>query len=291
MGARYSAGVGDEAAATTNKRSPYAEFMHILTTHVLPVFEDSSVVSPGMVEGSVDAASTPNSLGTPIVEGRSHASQSVVGSDANLSHSGGGGDSAADLFITGSINSESLFGSDRSLLPTDIAETEAMRTRSTARVIELEVADASQVKEDAELARALLPEPQVPAPDPKLFAIPPEKVRQLLRRPVTRVQRTPLQRLEILPVVVDSPPPTPSSPSSQTERTSKTKRNSKTKAEQAEASSSTAKEIKGDEGNVEGGGQVRASSGALEGNPYRWVVSIHHNIAVSYTHLTLPTKA
>ena len=284
---------GEAAAAndssSSSSSSPYAEFVYVLTTFVLPVFEGSAT-SPGTTaKESADATaiSAPNTPSTPVITaGRSHASQSVEGSEANHSQSdggsgGGGGDNGsgggtADLFITGSINSEPLLDSDGTLLPMDAAETEAARTRSTARVIDLEVAGASEMKEDAETARALLPEPEVPAPDPKVFAIPPEKVRQLLRRPATRVQRAPLQRLELLPVVVvtEPPPQTPSSPSSQAGRSSKPKGSSKARDEQGEASSSAAEEIVSDEFRVEGGDQGRASSGALEGNPYRWVVSI-----------------
>ena len=291
---------GQVTTATTANDSPYSEFLFILTTYVIPVFENpvnspgGEISTVGTGEGGMDTTASVTNSSSTTVENRSRASRAsrasrrVAGNDdANLAHSGGAGGAAANLSRSGSIASEPLSASDGIFLSTAVLEAEAVArdTRTTARVIDLEVTDTSEIAGDTELARALLPEPEVPAPDPKMSAIPPEKVMQLLRRPATRVQRTPLQRLEILPVIAAPPPPaTPSSRSSQSERnsSSKVKGGDNGKTKDGHSVESVCEEIvSGGEGKAEGGdgGQApRAPSGALEGNPHRWVVSCQRNV-------------
>ena len=97
-----------------------------------------------------------------------------------------------------------------------------------------------------------------------MVAIPLEKVRQQVRRPAPRVKRQPLQTLEILPVQPQEASPPSSRPGS---RPGKARVEAKAKAEQQVAAPAENSE-KGD-----GSGGARTASGALEGNPYRWVVS------------------
>lgn len=132
------------------------------------------------------------------------------------------------------------------------------------RVIELRTSEDSGIETDVEAAQTLLPEPAVPAPDPKMVAIPLEKVRQQVRRPAPRVKRQPLQTLEILPVQPQEASPPSSRPGS---RPGKARVEAKAKADQQVAAPAENSE-RGD-----GGDGARAASGALEGNPYRWVVS------------------
>lgn len=134
----------------------------------------------------------------------------------------------------------------------------------TARIVNLETMDTSEYQDDAEKACGLLPELAVPAPDPKILVIPPEKVRQVVRRPAAaRGERPPLLRIEILssPVL---------GPSSGKDGTSKEK--DETREDKPEVGGRTHKYTGGISG-AEREKETRTISGALEGNPYRWVVS------------------
>lgn len=270
-------------AAARTPASPYTEFIEILTTFILPAFENFTASSMGI-------ASRPGSPGS----GRGRSGESEV-TDGGSSRDGGGG-GGRDKQILGSgevIDGSSLAAGSLALnpvagssggdvggaLPTDLppgAESIAgggdgvTSTSSPLRVIKLEVTEISEAEADAETAQSLLPEPQVPAPDPKVVAIPPEKLRQQVRRPVPRMQRPPLQTLEILPVQPLDPSPPSSRPGSRN-ATSKPSVGGAAKTEQQgkkEANLEPDDEKAGGEGGV-----GRASSGALEGNPYRWVVS------------------
>lgn len=148
-----------------------------------------------------------------------------------------------------------------------IAGGEDFAAPSVLRVIELKATENSEIEADVEAARLLLPEPAVPAPDPKMVAIPPEKVRQQVRRPAPRVKRQPLQTLEILPVQSQEASPPSSRPGSRN-ATGKARVEAKAKVEQQVVASAQNKEKE------DGGDVVRALSGALEGDPYRWVVSV-----------------
>lgn len=139
-----------------------------------------------------------------------------------------------------------------------------------ARILKLTVTDTSLFGDDVAAAKALLPQPSVPAPDPKRLSIPQEKVRQLLRHPASRVQRVPLPQLEILPPLPlqQRSSSRPGSSKATLERTGK----------DAGRRTPAGKGTKGTEGLISGSRrglriEERAVSGALEENPYRWVVS------------------
>lgn len=183
-------------------------------------------------------------------------------SDANVR--GGGGDAES------SVVSEQMIESTGGHSPSSTLELARI-----TRTFELKTTDVSTQYVDVKTARSLLPEPAVPAPDPKQLVIPPEKIRQLVRRPTPRMQRPPMQKLEILQPSA-SPEPSPSRPASSPESASKVKDGNKAKGarvagdkhERAEEKSQNfiqKKDQRGDEG--------RGVSGALEENPYRWVVS------------------
>lgn len=201
------------------------------------------------------------------------------GSTATAGGASNGGDIADGGSLTGaslaggslaggSVASESVAENSGGKPPAadSIAGGEEVSPPSVLRVIELKAAEDSEIEAGVEAAQMLLPEPAVPAPDPKMVAIPPEKVRQQVRRPAPRVKRQPLQTLEILPVQPQGASPTSSRPGSRN-ATGKARAETKPKVEQQVAVPAQDKQ-KGD-----GGDDGRAASGALEGNPYRWVVS------------------
>lgn len=234
---------------------------------VLPVFECFDASSSPL--GGTNAVSRPGSPGRSggsgygeheaaaggigSVDGGSLAGGSIAGgslaSESAAGQSGGDGDAVAlgrglSSPATGSIASDG---------------EPAAAFASALRVIDLEVTGDSEAETDSQSARALLPEPAVPAPDPKVVAIPPDKVRQQLRRPVPRAQRPPLQTLEILPLHSEEAAQPSSRPGSR--NATKPRNESKSKIEHGAASA----KVKGDEG-------IGAASGALGDNPYRWVV-------------------
>ncbi|CAM9160782.1 unnamed protein product, partial [Discosporangium mesarthrocarpum] len=94
----------------------------------------------------------------------------------------------------------------------------------------------------------VVPDPEVPVPDPKDLPIPEERIRQVVRRPGPRGQRPPLSRVDILPVEEKAFSPAPSD---------------------AEPEVSNGKVLQGWEREGE---EEKSPSGALEGNPYRWVI-------------------
>lgn len=198
-----------------------------------------------------------------------------VGSTATAAGGSNGGDAPDGGFLAGgslaggSLGSDSIAGNSGGKTPgTDsIAGGEDFGALSVLRVIELKTTEDSEIDADVKAAQVLLPEPAVPAPDPKMVAIPPEKVRQQVRRPAPRVKRQPLQTLEILPVPPQEASPPSSRPGS---RSTAGKARAEAKAKVEQQAALVQNKQKGDSGDG-----VRAVSGALEGNPYRWVVSLN----------------
>lgn len=236
---------------------------------VLPVFERFAASSSPL--GGTNAVSRPCSPGRGGDSGYGEQEAAAVGGG-----SVDGGSLADGSLAGGSLASESAAGQNggndgAAVLARGLSSSAtdsiasggepAAALASALRVIDLEVTGDSEAETDSQSARAVLPEPAVPAPDPKVVAIPPDKVRQQLRRPVPRAQRQPLQTLEILPLHPEEaaqPSPRPGS-----RNATKPRIESKPKIEHSAAS---AKE-KGEEG-------IGAASGALGDNPYRWVVGL-----------------
>lgn len=260
--------------------SPYAAFIEILTTVILPVFE--SFTGSSIPAAPLSFAGTASRPTSPVDVGGGSSNNDVV--DVGCTATAAGGSIGADVvdggFLTGgSPGGGSLMG--HSLASDSVAEKIGDKLPGTAdsitggeefaalpelRVIELKTMGDSEVEADVEAARMLLPEPAVPAPDPKMVAIPPEKVRQQVRRPAPRAKRQPLQILEILPVQPQEASPPSSRPGSRNAAV-KAKVEAQAKVEQKAAAPAQHKHQGG------GGDAARAVSGALEGNPYRWVVS------------------
>lgn len=159
-------------------------------------------------------------------------------------------------------------------------------------VLNLEMTSSFNLHDDVETAYALLPLPAVPAPDPKLLAIPDEKVRQLVRRPVVRQgERPPLRRIEILPWPVvpsrapsrgdsDAPPGSAGAGSGGTggldgkmKDTENKAKIDTIKARTGELSATGASWGGALTAGSEPAGATRAASGALGEDGYRWVVS------------------
>lgn len=158
------------------RQPPYSEFLQNLTDYVLPVFEGSIEPRPEFSQLDV--------------------SREAFTSEADIGGGGAGVGANATANVAtppegGSIASE-ISGASASGLPP--ASPSGMTAETMARIIGLEMAGGSSAEGDLELARSLLPDPAVPAPDPKLLPIPAHKVRQLLRRPAPRMHRTPLTR-------------------------------------------------------------------------------------------------
>lgn len=269
-----------------------------MNTCILPVFESFalSFTETASRPGSPDGGHK-RSGENEVTDGGSIATG--AGGSSRGGGGGGGGSQApsgsdvadGDSLAGGSLASDPVPGSSGGngggALPTDLPPggadsiggggggEEVTGASLTLRVIELEVTELSEADVDAEAARSLLPEPLVPAPDPRVVPIPPEKLRQQVRRPVPRVQRPPLQTLEILPVLpLDASPPS-SRPGSRN-ATSKASVGgaAAVKTEQQRRQQPTALENDNDNEKADTeGGERRAASGALEGNPYRWVVS------------------
>lgn len=258
--------------------SPYAEFIETLTTVILPVFESFAASSiPAAPPGFPDTASSPSSPGGR--GGGNSNEMTDVGSTATAAGGSNGGDAvdggslAGGSLAGGSLTGGSLASGSAAGISggktqgiDSVGGGEEFSALSVLRVIELETAEDSEVETDVEAARALLPEPLVPAPDPKMVAIPSEKVRQQVRRPAPRMKRPPLQTLEILPELPQEASPPSSRPGSRN-ATGRAKVEAKAKVEQEVAAPAEGNEKR------DGGDVVRAASGALEGNPYRWVVS------------------
>ncbi len=290
----------DVAAAVKTIHSPYAEFIQILAASILPIFETFAVSSslagaPGALETTPrpsspgDAGSTATAGGGSSggggdvavdggsLAGGSLASESVAG-QSDGGGSGGGPSSAAKPAAAAADSIAS--GGDESVAPSQPSEL-------LLRVFELETAESSEAEADAETARLLLPEPAAPAPDPKMLAIPADKVRQQVRRPVPRVQRQPLiTLLEILSALPEDPSPPSSRPGSRNA-------SAKARVERVERVESKAKDdldqprqqLGGDgpTQDKDGGDDeevARAPSGAVGENPYRWVVSSASNASV-----------
>lgn len=251
--------------------------MHNLVTFVLPVFE--GIITSSTTNSAIAMLEHPRSPNEYL---REQNSQQSRGSEANA---GGGGltssiDAAAAIIATDGSLAGSL-ASDPTGITADLPPGAASgivletgeQTANLSRVLELETTVASPAERDVEAAEGILPEPAVPAPDPKLLAIPFDKVRQLVRRPLPRMQRTPLQKLEILPPP-SSQSPSPSRPSSSAAHAAKAKEDVGPKGRQAGGGDGV-EEQEGSHmarGKDEERERAGALSGALEGNPYRWVV-------------------
>lgn len=175
---------------------------------------------------------------------------------------------------TDALESQSAFTADSDNLvyldnrgTTDATTGARAETSLDEWVILLETAEASTSDYDFEKATTVLPQPLVPAPDPKVLAIPPERVRQLVRRPVPRGQRPSLQMIEILPT---------STPHVLEEQeTSVDSEHNEKEGEAASDQPARAIDIADDGRGVidERREEGRAMSGAIDGKPYRWVVS------------------
>lgn len=221
------------------------------STPAAPLAFSETASRPNSARGragtNIETAADGGSTGGDVADGSSLAGGSLAGGSL------AGGSLAPDSVAGNSggkpAGAGSVAGSEESAAP-------------ASRVIELKTAEDSEIEADVEAARMLLPEPAVPAPDPKRVAIPPEKVRQQVRRPAPRAKRQPLQTLEILPVQPQEASPPSSRPGSR--GAGKAKVEAKAKAEQHVAAPAE---------NKDGGDGARTASGALEGNPYRWVVS------------------
>lgn len=157
--------------------------------------------------------------------------------------------------------------------------------------LNLEMTSSLNLHNDVETAYALLPLPAVPVPDPKILAIPDEKVRQLVRRPVVRRgERPPLRRIEILPwPVVPSRAQSRGSHAPQGSAGAgaggATGVDGRVRDTEKKANIDTIKAHSGELGatgtssgviltaGVEHTVEMRAASGALGEDGYRWVVS------------------
>lgn len=195
--------------------------------------------------------------------------------ETQIDRSAGGGESAAAVAVGGGNSRGAARGPEKAVPESsadlaDVAPTPSVAPLSasiaTTWVLYLDTTDAAKSQDDAKAASALLPEPAVPTPDPNVLTIPADKVRQLVRRPATpRCHRPrPLQKIEILPRS-DSRPPTRGGSAG------------KAKDKQRSGRSGVVNQKgKRDDKDIEPtrGEKTRAESGALKGNPYRWVVSI-----------------
>lgn len=176
-------------------RHPYSDFLQNLTDFVLPVFE-GSVEPPPLGVHSSTLRAAPELSKVEVTRETFNSGADIGGGGA-----GGRGNAAAGGAAPtegGSVASE-ISGASTSGLPQPSVSEMAASTMGTAaasmaRVIELETAGGSSAEGDLEIARSLLPDPTVPAPDPKVLLIPADKVRQLVRRPAPRMQRMPLTR-------------------------------------------------------------------------------------------------
>lgn len=232
---------------------------------------------PAVARGLTNTAPRPSSPGgsgnnsdVGDVEGAAAAAATAGSQSPSRGDPSGGGSSAEGSVAGNSIASDSIAGLSAGNGGGTLSgvAAEAAVSHSVLRVIELEVRGDSEAENDAESARALLPEPAVPAPDPKVVAIPPEKVRQHVRRPMPRAQRHPLRALEILPVQPETTSPNSSRPGSRNAAKAR-RESSKPKAEQQQQQTGKEKGVVGGDDMLGAG----VPSGALEGNPYRWMVS------------------
>lgn len=282
---RFGQDIGAAAKTTWTNPSPYAEFVEILAASILPIFEKFTVSSfptgpPSALEntprpsspgdtGSTATAGGGSSFGggDVAVDGGSLASDSLASESVAGQSDGGGSDGASSAGKPTGAAAAGSIASDGDEPVTPPQPTELLR------VFELETAESSEAEADAEAARLLLPEPATPAPDPKTLAIPAEKVRQQVRRPVPRVRRQPLQTLlEILSALPEDPSSPSSRPGSRT-ASAKARVESKAKVELDQSRQQLGGATPAQEKDGGGHGEVgRATSGALEGNPYRWVV-------------------
>lgn len=179
-------------------RHPYSDFLQNLTDFVLPVFEGSVEPPPPLGVQSSTPQAAPELSKVEVTRENFNGGADI----------GGGGDGAGGRCNAaaggaappegGCVASETSGASTSSLPPPSpsgvAASAMGTAAASMARVLELETAGGSSAEGDLEIARSLLPDPTVPAPDPKILPIPADKVRQLVRRPAPRMQRTPLTR-------------------------------------------------------------------------------------------------
>lgn len=267
----------------TATASPHAAFIQILTASIIPVFESFATMGshPSAPLGLAHTTSRPSSPGgnsdVGDVGSAATAAAAAGGSQGpNRGDSPAGGSLAEGSVAGNSIASDSIAGLNGGTLPVPSGAHsiagggDATVTHSMLRVIELEVAGDSEVEVDVEAAQALLPEPAVPAPDPKVVAIPPETVRQHVRRPMPRAQRLPMQALEILPDLPETTSANSSRPGSRNAtRAKRESSKAKTEQQQHQLAVSIKEKCAGGDDVLRAG----APSGALGGNPYRWVVS------------------
>lgn len=179
-------------------RHPYSIFLQNLKDVVLLVFE-GSLEPPSPLGVQLSTPQAPPELS------KEEGTRDTVTSGADISGGGGGaggrgnaatggaappeGGSIASE-ISGVSTSGLPLASQSGTVPSDIGTAATL----VARVIELEMSGGSSPEGDLEIAHSLLPDPAVPAPDPKALPIPADHVRQLVRRPTPRIQRTPLTR-------------------------------------------------------------------------------------------------
>ena len=232
------------AAVTVSMADPYGEYVQNVVAYIVPIFE---------------ALSTANALGECQDSKQPENHADAVN----------GGELGADV-ITAT-------DPDKSVAAVVISEPRWSLVGPPGlekRIFRLEIASDSTAGGMLALAHGTLPAPAVPAPDPKLLPIPPDKLRQLIRRPLSRAQRPPTEKLEICTPseTSESSPSRPNSSSS-----ARAAAPAKGDRDSEKGLTSGGDGIKGNEkDNVEQArwmGDGEAVSGAIEGNPYRWVVS------------------